>query len=161
MVTASQFDPASFLEATTTEAGTRRPPLPVENPASSDGLYIGIIGEPKIRTWTGKKDPTQSGIACDLPIKIEVPQQLQDQMKLQPNVTLTDGFIVDLTAGGTIDWSPGKNRRATIFREATGTNKVGEPFAFKMFAGKVVKVKIDHEMYEGDILDKVKTVLKS
>ena len=36
------FDPAAFLDATTTEALVRRPPLPV-------GDYVGTVGEPKSR----------------------------------------------------------------------------------------------------------------
>ena len=155
----SAFDPALFLEATTTEAATRRPPLPVENPASADHLYTGLIGEPKMRTWQGKKDPTQSGIAIDIPISIEVPSQLQDQLKLQPNITLTYGFIVDLNAGA-IDWAPGRNRQARIVREATSLNVAGVPFSFKMLQGKVVKVKVENDIYNGDVVDKISTLLK-
>lgn len=156
----SPFDPQAFLEATTTEAGSRRPPLPVENPATSDGLYIAILGEPKFRPWTGKKDPTMSGMAADIRLTIDVPPQLQDSMKLPPQVVLTDGLMLDLTAQGNIDWSPGKNRRATIYREACNLNTKGEPFSFKMFTSKVVKVKIAQELYNGDLLDKVSTVLR-
>lgn len=156
----SQFDPSQFLDATTTEAASRRPPLPVENPATSDHLYTGILSEPVMRTWQGKKDPGQSGIACDFKVTIEVPPQLQDQLKLQPQVILNGGFIVDLTENGQIDWSPGRNSRTRIYREATGLNTAGKPFSFRQFAGKIVKVKIEHELYQGEIVDKIGTVLK-
>lgn len=158
----SAFNPEQFLNAQTTEAGSRRPPLPIENPASPDGLYIGLIGEPKMRVVQGKKDPTKSYMICDLPITIDVPGQLQDQLKLPAQVRLTDGLMLDLTADNkAIDWSPGKNRRATVFREACNLNAAGTPFAFSMFNGKVIKVKIVQELYDGDLLDKVATVLKS
>lgn len=158
---ASAFDPATFLDATTTEAATRRPPLPVENPAAPDGCYVAVIGEPKPRAWQGKNDPTKSGLACDVPLVIDVPAQLQDQLKLPPQVTLTGGGFVDLTEAGQIDWAPGRNRTWRAYREATGLNTPGQPFNFRMLQGKVVKVKVAHEVYQGDIMDKVATVLKA
>jgi len=46
----SNFDPSQFLDATTTEALVKRPPLP----AGQD--FIGTIGEPKVRGWESKKE---------------------------------------------------------------------------------------------------------
>ena len=157
----SQFDPATFLDATTTEAATRRPPLPVDNPASPDTLYTGVIQEPKMRTWQGKKDPSQSGLAIDIPVLIDVPGQLQDQLKLPAQIQLTAGGFVDLTAQGLMDWSPGKNSTLRRYREATGLNVAGQTFSPRMLQGKVVKVKITHELYNGDIMDKIGNVLKA
>lgn len=156
----SQFDPNTFLDATTTEAATRRPPLPVENPVSPDGLYQGILGEPKFRSFAGTKDPSKTYLAFDIPVTIEVPSQLQDSMKLQPQVQLTGGGFVDVTEAGMLDWSPGKNGTARRYREATGTNVAGQTFNFRMLAGKPVRVKIVHDVYQGDIVDKIGNVLK-
>jgi hypothetical protein len=156
----SQFDPNVFLDATTTEAATKRPPLPETNPASPDGLYQGILKLPKFREWQGKKDPSQSGWAVDVPVMIDVPQQLQDQLKLQSQVQLTSGGFVDMTPQGAIDWSPGRNRVLRNFREATSQNTAGQAWAPRMLEGKVVKVKIVHDIYEGDVVDKVGNVFK-
>lgn len=161
METTSAFDPAAFLDATTTEAATRRPPLPIENPASADNLYTAIIGEPKIRAWTGKVDPSKSGFACDIPISIEVPAELQEKLKLQPQVILTGGGFIDTTPQGAMDWAPGKNRVMRQYRDATGLNVPGQPFNMRMLQGKVVKVRVSQEMYEGDMLDKIAGVFKS
>lgn len=158
----SAFDPTSFLDATTTEAATKRAPLPVENPASDDHTYMGVIKEMKPpRMWTGKQDPSKKGFAIDFSVMIDVPAQLQQELKLPAQLPLFDSFMVDTTAQGSIDWSPGKNRRARIYRDATDMNVEGQLFSFRMLEGKVVKIIIAHEMYEGDVMDKIKTVVKA
>jgi hypothetical protein len=150
----SNFDPASFLDATITEPTTKRNPLP----AGMD--FVGIIGEPKSRTWQGKKDPTQSGIVVDVPIEID--------MSAYPNVKigatrfiLTDGIMLDTTEDGAIDNSPGKNGKLRRYREALGMNQAGVPFSFRAIQGRQIRVKIKHEVYEGDIYDKVDSVAKA
>lgn len=156
----SLFDPNAFLDATIDTPTVRRPPLPIENPASPDGTYMAVCGEPKARTWESKKDPGKSGVAMDMPLTIDVPAQLQESMQLPPQVLLTDGIMLDLTPQGTIDTAPGKNRKLRVYREAADMNKPGDVFSFRKFSGRVFKVKITHEVYEGDILDKIGTVLK-
>lgn len=158
---ASAFDPQAFLDASTTEAATRRSALPVENPASPDGLYTGILGEPKPRTFAGKKDPTKTYFAVDIPVTIDVPGQLQDSLKLPPQLQLTGGGFVDLNDAGLVDWSPGRNTTLRKYRDATGTNVPGQSFNLRMLQGKVVKVKVENELYNGDIVDKVSNVLKA
>lgn len=153
----SPFDPALFLDATTTEAATRRPPLPIENPASPDGLYTGVLGEPKMRKWSSEKG---NGWACDILITVEVPPQLQDTLHLQPQVVLMGGGFVDTTPGNALDWSPGRNRMLRNYREATNQNKAGENFSLRMLTGKPVKVQIKHDIYQGDTVDKVNNVFK-
>lgn len=159
---ASLFDPQSFLDATLDKPSVRRPPLPVENPDAPDGLYMATLGEPKPRTWQGKADPSRSGIAFDIPVKIDVPPSVKEQLGLDTSVvTLGDSIMLDLTEQGAIDNGPGKNRRLRIYREATDLNKPGDVFSFRKLEGKLVKVKIEHEVYQGDIMDRVNTVLKA
>ena len=157
----SAFDPQSFLDATISEPSVRRPPLPIENPYADDRLYVALIGEPKMRSWTGKSDPSKSGIACDISLVIDVPGQMQADLGLPPQVTLRDSIMLDLTPQGAIDNAAGKNGRLRIYREATNLNKPGDVFAFRKLQGQVVKVKPAHELYNGDIMDKVGTVLKA
>ena len=151
----SQFDPASFLDATLTAPLEKRPPLPIECPGAENGLYTAIIGEVKSRTWQGKTDPTKSGIVLDVPLVIQVPQQLQEVMKLAPTLTLTDGIMLDLTDAGSIDTAPGKNRVLRNYREAVDMNKVGDAFSPRKMQGLVVKVKISHEMYNGNPVERI------
>lgn len=162
MDASSQFDPQRFLEATLDTPTEKRPPLPVECPGTNDGFYTAVIGEVKARTWDSKKPDAKvkAGIAWDVPLELQIPQQLQDLLKYSPTFTLTDGFIVDLNEQGMIDNSPGRNRRLRNYREACDLNKVGDVFSAKKMQGKVVKVKLSHEMYQGAAFERVDNVLK-
>ena len=151
----SQFDPQVFLDATISEPSVKRPPLP----AMSD--FIGIIGEVKARAWQGKKDPTQSGIAMDVPVEIDLSAYPEVMKTLGiPKVTLNDSIMLDLTEGGTIDNAPGKNGKLRRYREALNMNKPGDTFSFRAMQGRPVLVKIKHRTYEGDIYDEVDSVAK-
>lgn len=152
----SAFNPDLFLAATTTEASTKRLPIP----AGRD--LTGVIGDLKPRQWQGKKDPTQSGIAVDVPIRIDLTQypELREQIGAD-FVTLTDGIMLDTTEAGTIDFSPGKNAKLRRYREALGMNQPGTPFSLIAMQGRFIKVKIKHETYEGEIYDKIDSVAKA
>lgn len=150
---ASQFSPEAFLDATVTEPTIRRPPLDPE-------VYSAIIGEPKVRAWQGKKDPSKSGIAVDIVLEIEVPESQRARIG-QPKVVLMDSIMLDLNESGSIDNSPGKNRKMRQYREAVGLNKPGDVFNFRMLQSRMLKVKVVHEIFEGDTLDKVDAVAKA
>ncbi len=152
------FDPNQFLDAQQTEVNEKRPPLPVENPEAEDGLYIAQIGEIKTDSGTiGKGDRTgEPWVSVLVPLKIDVPPQLRDALKLPPQLTLTDRVFLDLLPSGAgIDNAPGKNRGQKNYREATGMNVAGEAFAWRMLSGKVVKLKITHEMYQEAIQERI------
>ena len=147
----SQFDPAQFLDASTTEANTRRPPLP------SGTVLQGIILDITSRAWQGKKDPTQSGVALDIKIQCQVTPDLQSQG--QPaELQMTDGIMLDLSPSGTIDMAPGKNNKLRRYRESTDLNVPGQAFSPRMLIGKVVKVKTKVEPYEGEMYDRVDSI---
>jgi len=150
----STFDPSAFLDATITEASTKRSPLP----AGRD--FVGIIGEVKARNWQGRKDPTQSGVVMDVPVEIDLTAYPDVQIGVT-KVALTDGIMLDMTEAGTIDTSPGKNGKLRRYREALGMNKAGEPFSFRAMQGRTIKVKISHRTYEGDIFDQIDSVAKA
>jgi hypothetical protein len=151
----SQFDPATFLDATTTEASFKRPPLPV-------GDYRAVIGDLATRPWVSSKDPTKSGIAVDVPLVIDVPGDLQEQLGLtQPTLTVKDSIMLDLTPSGTMDMSPGKNAKLRKYRDATGNNVAGRPFNIRMLQGQIVTVKLDHREYpegSGELFEQVQGV---
>lgn len=158
----SQFDPNQFLDAQTSEVNERRPPLPVENPVSPDGLYTAIIGEPKTETGTISKGDRsgQPWVSVVIPLQIEVPGQLQEALKLGPTLTITDRAFLDLTPQGSIDNAPGRNRRQRMYREALDLNKPGDVWSWRKAQGGVVKVKIDHEMYEGVPQERIGSITK-
>lgn len=163
MNTSSAFDPAAFLDAQVSEVNERRNPLPPENPADSNGLYTAVIGEITAASGTiGKGDRTgQPWISMVIPLRLEIPKQLQDSLGYSDSFTLTDRAFLDLTPQGGLDNGPGKNRQQKNYREACDLNKPGDTFSWRMLTGKVVKVKVAHEMYEGQVQERVANVLKA
>lgn len=161
----SQFDPNLFLDAQTSEVNVKRPPLPTENPASADGCYTALIGPIKTDSGTiGKGERIgQPWLSMLVPLQIEVPQQVQDQLgiKLEKGtITLTDRVMIDLTPQNTIDNSVGRNRRQRQYRDALDMNKPGDVWSWRKAEGQVIKVKIVHEMYEGDIQERIGAILR-
>ena len=157
----SQFDPNVFLDATTTEVNEKRPPLPTENPEDPNGLYIAVIGEIKTATGTiGKGERVgQPWLQMVVPLRLQLPPSVQGLGFATPEFTLTDRPMIDLTPQGSIDNAKGKNRAQYNYREATGTNKPGEAWSWRMLQGKTVKVKVAHEDYQGNIVEKVAAIL--
>lgn len=152
--TVSMFDPQAFLDVSIEDALEKREVLPI-------GDYLAVIGEVTARAWTGKKDATKSGIAWDIPLVIDVPAELQAELELPATLTLKDSIMLDLTEGGTIDTSKGKNNRLRLYREATDTNRKGESFSARKLVGKIVTVKVNHEIYNEAPVERVQSVAKS
>ncbi len=161
----SGFDPSIFLDAQVTEANTKRPPLPPANSAAGDGLYTAIIGEVKMVSGTIEKGDRagQPWLMAEVPLDIEVPAAVQDAMNIKlekGTIRLTDRVFIDLTPQKTIDNSTGKNRGQKKYREALDLNKPGDVWSWRKATGQVVKVKVDHEMYNGEVQERVGMVLK-
>lgn len=162
MSDASMFDPEAFLNAQVTEVNEKRPPLPPENPADSSGTYLAVCGQPKTQSGTiGKGDRAgQPWLSVVVPLQIDVPQQLQDALKFPPQITISDRAFIDLTPQNTIDNAPGRNRRQKMYRDALDLNKPGDVWSWSKVAGQVVRVKIEHELYEGVPQERIAAVLK-
>ena len=147
----SQFDPEAFLDSAITTELKKRPPLAV-------GTYSAAIGEPKSRTWQGRKDPSKSGIALSVPLLVDVPFDQQAAVG-QPQVTLTDSIMLDLTENGGLDLAPGRNRRLRQYYDATDLNKPGS--TPRMLQGRVIRVAVNHEIYEGEPVERVGNLAKA
>lgn len=158
----SQFDPNTFLDAQTTEVNEKRPPIPAENPEDSNGLYTAVIGEIKADSGTiGKGENIgKPWVSMVIPLRIQVPASVQ-ALGVPKELTLTDRAFLDLTPQGGLDNSKGKNRRQKDYRDATGTNVAGQPFAWRMLQGKIVKVKVTHELYNDAVQERVSSILPS
>lgn len=158
----SVFDPSVFLDAQQSEANEKRAVIPADNPASADGLYIAQIGEIKTASGIiGKGERTgQPWAQMIVPLKLQLPPEVQ-ALGLPSEFQLTDRPMLDLTIQGSLDNSKGKNNAQRRYREATGLNKPGEVFSWRMLQGKVVKVKLVHELFEGNIVEKIGQVLPS
>lgn len=144
------FDPTQFLDAA---IGGELKKRPLVTPA----VYTAIIQEPKIRTWQGRKDPTKSGFAIDIPLQLQLPDT--EVMRVgQPTITLTDGGFLDTTDAGGIDMAPGKNRVLRLYYDACGINKPGT--TPRMLQGRTVRVLVQHGVYEGEPVEEVKSLAK-
>lgn len=156
----SAFDPQAFLDAQTNEANEKRPTIPAENPADANGLFTAVIGEIKTDSGTISKGDNAGNpwISMIIPLKLQIPAAIQ-ALGLPAEFQVTDRVFLDLTPQGGLDNSKGKNRGQRTYREATGMNKPGETFAWRMLTGKIVKVKIAHELYNGNIVEKVSQIL--
>ena len=152
-----QFDPVQFLDAEISTPLVRRPPLPI-------GDYLAVIGEVKAEVWTGKpggKAEGKSGMKYVVPLSIDVPQEVQTALGLnQATLTLTDGIMLDLNEGGTIDTGPGKNGGLRRYRDALDMNKPGENFSARKMQGRPIRVKITHELYNGDAVERIDGVAR-
>lgn len=156
----SQFDPSIFLDAQVTDVNEKRALIPVDNPDTSDGCYMAVIGEIKTDAGTISKGERAGQPWCSMviPLKLQMGPALQ-ALGLPPEFQLTDRAFLDLTPQGSLDNGKGKNNAQRKYREATGTNVPGQPFAWRMLTGRAVKVKVVHELYEGNIVEKVGQIL--
>lgn len=157
----SAFDPNVFLDAQQTEVNEKRPPIPADNPASPDGLYTAVIGEIGTKSGTiGKGERTgQPWVAMSVPLKLQLPPEVQ-ALGLPPEFQITDQCFLDLTPQGGLDNGKGKNRQQRAYREACDLNKPGDVFAWRMLQGKIVKVKLSHEIYNDAIQERVAAVTR-
>ena len=160
--TQSVFDPNTFLDAQVEESNEKRATIPAENPDSEDGLYMAVIGEIKTDSGIiGKGDRTgQPWISMVIPLKLQFGAKVQG-LELPAEFQLTDRAFLDVTPEGGLDMAKGKNRQQRAYREATGLNNPGEAFAWRMLQGRTLKVKLAHELYEGEIVEKISQILPS
>jgi len=132
------FDAASFLNATFSEVNsTQIKPAP-------EGDYIGQI-EP-VTSESFKSGISAKGNAwarLDLAVVVEGNPAIKAATGLDKK-TIRAGVMLDLTPSGGLDFSEGKNVALGRLRKATGLNNPGQPFAFSMFGGKMVKISVKH-----------------
>jgi len=150
----SAFDPQAFLDAQQTEVNERRPPLP-------EGTYTAVIGLPVPKTGTITKGDKAGDpwLQMAVPLEVQIPPELRGTTYGE-TFKLTDGVFIDMLPGGKgIDNAPGRNRQQKAYREATGLNVAGQPFAWRMVEGKVVKIVIKHELYQEQIQERISAIM--
>ena len=143
------FDPLAFVNLETTEAFTRRPPI-------AAGDYTATIGKPLASQWT-KEDRT--GIRLSIPLRVEVPPEQRAALGID-QIQVSDSCFIDTTEAGSMDWGPGKNGGLRRYREALDMNKPGEAFSVARMEGRMVRVKISHDLYNGEIQERASGVAK-
>lgn len=149
----SAFNPEAYLSATFDKPTEKAPPLAVQD-------YTGVLGPVKVRNGTKEKDGVQRPwVAYDIPVTIQVPPD--QQPGLPPTVTRTWTTFLDLTDQGAIDQSKGKNRGIRQLREAVNKNALGDIFSPACdVEGKVVTVRIKHEIYNDEVQERIDSIAR-
>lgn len=155
----SAFDPKAFLDMSFNEASsTERIPIPAQE-------HLAVISKVEVRAWTGKQDPSKSGLALDVTYEIDNPAV--KELLGRDKVSIMQGIMLDLTPTGGLDFSKGKNVELGRLRDACGLNTPGAPFSFRMLEGKPVKILVGHApstrpgARPGDVYENVNGVVKA
>ena len=147
------FDPTTFLDATMTDANsTALVPCP-------EGEYQAIvIDEPKIRQFSGTKDPSKQYVALDLEWVIEDPR-VTDITQRKPT-KVRQSIMLDFTESGALDMGKGRNVALGRLREAVNMNQPGQAFSFRKLQGAMAKVKVTHSVADDTIYDEIRSVAR-
>ena len=146
------FDPSIFLEMSIDQAFSDRIPLPIEP------IYTAQIETVTVTPYVSKKT-NEEGRRAEVSLILDIPPEIQQELGYNATFKLTDSFTLDLNKSGTgLDATPGKNRALKDYREATDCNKAGVPFSMSQLQGKIVKVRLKHNLWEGRLLEKIAAV---
>ncbi len=152
------FDAAMFLDAVMDQPLERRDPLPTTED------YRAVIGEVVAHRWTSQKEDAKvkGGVRLEIPLILDLPQELVERLGYSTTTfTIKDSVMLDLTEGGGIDHGKGKNNQLRAYREALDMNRAGENFSPRAMQGRVVLVKLKHEMYNGAPVEKIAGIAKA
>lgn len=150
----SNFDPAAFIDLELSAPTEKRPPLPV-------GDYTATVGEVTCVPWQSK-DGTKSGLRYVVPLDVQVPPDVKTQLGLNTDsIKLTDSIMLDLTDGGMLDQSPGRNSGLRRYREALDMNKAGDVFGPRKMQGHLILVKVTHEIWNDQVQERVGGVARA
>ncbi len=150
------FDPNEFLNSTVTDSNDTTLLNPPDN-MSGEGYQI-LADKVGVRTWQGKADPSKSGLTLDIQWLIE-----DEEVKKfcgREKVLCKQGIMLDLTEGGQLDMSKGKNIGLGKLREALGLNNPGQPFSFNMITGRMAKGFVQHRVDGENVYAEIKRVAK-
>lgn len=154
------FDPAAFLDQTTEQVSERRNPVPAIdlNATIKDVAMVAWESKDKLDEATGQ---LKAGLKLNVVLDLDLPQNIQDQIGIT-KMTLTDGLMLDMNESKTaIDYGKGKNNRLRMYRDATGLNVAGQAFSPRMLIGRMVRIRIAHEEYQGAIQERVGAISKA
>jgi len=143
----SAFDPAAFLNQTTTESGsTSIEPIPA-------GEYPALIDKVEPRQVTTKNGPS---IVVDVHLLLQDPATAAKIGREKLSVRMS--FFPDLASNGGFDMAKGKNVQLNRLREACNLNSPGQAFKLGDLVGKMVKAQVTLREANGAIYNDAKTV---
>lgn len=141
----STFNPETFMNTSTTEAGsTKYTPVPEED-------YPASIKEVKPREAKGR------GI---LDINWEIVDERAKAATGMESSVVRQSIFLDLTESGGLDMGKGKNIPLNKLREAVNQNAPGKTWQPGMLLGQVALVKVTHRLVDDNIYADVKGVTK-
>ena len=147
----SAFDPSTFLDMTTAEAGsTSIEPIPA-------GEYTAIIESVEPKPFISKRTG-QEGIVVECNLVLQAPEVASRLGR--DKLTARYSFYPDLTPQGGFDMAKGKNVSLNRLRDACGLNVPGQPFKLSMLMGKPLKAVLSHRVVGDAVYTDVKTVGK-
>jgi hypothetical protein len=124
-----------------------------------EGEYTAVVDkEPEIRQWTGRRDPTQTGLVLDITWNID-DAQVREELG-RDKVTCRQSIMLELNANGGIDTGKGRNVQLGRLRDAVNLNESGKPFSFRMLAGQVAKIAVKHRIDNDAVYAEVKGVAR-
>jgi len=139
----SQFDPDLFLSTQTASAlDTQAVPVP-------EGEYNAVIKDVAARQ-------VKDSIILDVRWAIDDANVAAVTGLTEP--TVRQSVFLDMTAGGGLDTSKGKNIQLGRLREALRQNIAGQPWAPAMLVGNVARVTVKHRIGGEAIYTAVKGV---
>lgn len=112
------------------------------------------------------KNPGRPWARLDVNLTISDPSgSLQAATGRSPMI-VRDGIMLDLDSSGGIDLTIGKNTRLGKLFEAAGwpvdeKKRLKPGWSFRWLAGKTLKVKIEHEMYQDRPVERVAAVTRT
>lgn len=147
MIDAKQFMNTKF---------TGTPTLDTKRTPCEPGEFKAVVEEIDLESFPGVKDKTKTYLRMNLAFSV-LDEALLKKMGRE-KIMVYDRSLLDLTAGGDLDFGKERNIRLGQLREATGCNKPGDEWSFPGFKGKIVKVKVFHEMFEGEPQARVRSI---
>ena len=154
------FDPNAFLDLPIDAPLERRSPLPAQD-------YLAIIQDVNARQWQSQSKTTadgspKTGIVYDVALAVQIPPGVKAASGLtMDTLQLRDSIMLDLHDKGGINTAPGFNRGLRTYREALDMNKPGEVFRARAMVGRLIRVRIKHEEYQGNLQERVDGVSKA
>lgn len=121
----SVFDPETFLNSTTEEAGS------THYPTISEDDYTAMVEKLDVRQIQRKDGST----AVVLDVTHKVLDESAKQELQRDDVFVRQSIFLDLLGNGAIDWSEGKNVKLGKLREACGQNEPGVPWSPRNLQG--------------------------
>lgn len=144
-----QLDPDVFMQTAVTGASATR----VEQ--ADPGEYTAVIDSLDFDTFEGKSAKSLGKTFTKLRVKWALDDEGLKARLGRDKITVAQDMFLDITDAGGLDMGRGKNVSLGRLREAVGQNDASRPWAPNMLTGAVARVKVEHEVVNGEVYARV------